>query len=189
MLFPASAAPHLRRPAPCRCLLRFALGTAFTCTFTILNNSVPAHARGRMQGVAMTLGSLARAVGPTLGAEVSAWASNPDPDHNLTLAPTPTPSLNPRQVFAWSLTNGLPLPFDVHFVFLLMSALNVIPVAIALRTFSPALDRPLEAREEAEAAEQAARRGGGAASEKAYTDTELQSTRGRAPEEGGLGKV
>ena len=67
-----------------------------------------------------------------------------------------------------------------------MSALNVIPVAIALRTFSPALDRPLEAREEAEAAE-AARRGGGAASEKAYTDTELQST--RAPEEGGLGKV
>jgi hypothetical protein len=30
-------------------LLRFSLGSAFTCTFTILNNSVHAEARGRMQ--------------------------------------------------------------------------------------------------------------------------------------------
>ena len=97
-------------------LLRFALGTAFTCTFTLLNNSVPAEARGRMQGVAMTVGSGARALGPTLGSEL----------------------------FAWSLTNSLPLPFDVHFVFLFMGLLTAVPVAIALTTFTRALDLPMK---------------------------------------------
>ena len=95
-------------------LLRFSLGTAFTCTFTILNNSVPREGRGRMQGVAMTVGSLARALGPTMGAEL----------------------------FAWSLTNGIRFPFDVHFVFLLMCLMNAVPVAIAAVTFTSALDRP-----------------------------------------------
>merc|ERR1712050_125775 len=98
------------------CLLRFALGTTFTCIFTILNNSVQADARGRMQGVAMTVGSLARAVGPVVGAEV----------------------------FAWSLTNELTAPFDVHFVFLGMCVLNAAPVAIALATFTRGLDLPID---------------------------------------------
>ena len=98
-------------------LLRCALGCCFTCTFTILNNSVPAESRGRMQGVAMTVGSIARAVGPTMGAEL----------------------------FAWSLTNGLPLPFDVHFVFLLVCGMNLVPVAIAMATFTKQLDMPFEA--------------------------------------------
>ena len=98
-------------------LLRFSLGTAFTCTFTVLNNCVPAEARGRMQGVAMMIGSLSRAIGPTMGAEL----------------------------FAWSLTNGLRFPFDVHFVFMLMCILNLAPVALALSTFTPALDLPMPA--------------------------------------------
>ena len=97
--------------------LRVCIGTTFTCTFTILNNCVAAPVRGRMQGVAMTIGSLARFVGPTLGAEI----------------------------FAWSLTSGLAFPLDVHFVFLLMCALNAAPVALALITFTRALDLPLEA--------------------------------------------
>ena len=97
-------------------LLRFALGTTFTCTFTILNNSVPTSARGRMQGLAMTIGSLARAVGPTMGVEL----------------------------FAWSLTNGLGFPWDVHFVFLLLGLLNVVPALIAAGTFTAALDLPVD---------------------------------------------
>ena len=44
-----------------QCLLRCALGTAFTCTFTLLTNSVPPSRRGSMQGLAMTVGSGARA--------------------------------------------------------------------------------------------------------------------------------
>ena len=98
-------------------LLRFSLGTAFTCTFTILNNSVAREARGRMQGLAMTVGSLARAVGPAMGAEL----------------------------FAWSLTNGARFPFDVHFVFLLMCLMNAVPVAIAAASFTAALDMPFDA--------------------------------------------
>ena len=97
--------------------LRWSLGTSFTCTFTILNNSVPPSRRGRMQGVAMTVGSAARAVGPTLGAEL----------------------------LAWSLTNGLPPPLDVHLVPMLLLAFSAAPVAIAAAFFSPALDRPMGA--------------------------------------------
>ena len=64
----------------------------------------------------MTIGAVSRAIGPTLGAEL----------------------------FAWSLTNRLPKPFDVHFVFLLMCVVNLIPVAIGLCTFTKELDLPIE---------------------------------------------
>jgi hypothetical protein len=100
-----------------QCALRFSLGTTFTCIFTILNNSVPAEARGRMQGVAMTVGSLARAIGPTVGAEL----------------------------FAWSLTNGSGFPIDQHFVFLRMCVANAAPVAIGFVAFTKALDAPIDA--------------------------------------------
>ncbi|KAL1512137.1 hypothetical protein AB1Y20_005405 [Prymnesium parvum] len=99
------------------CLLRCAAGTTFTCAFTILNNGVPPDERGKMQGVAMTVGSIARGVGPTLGAEL----------------------------FAWSLTNGLPSPFDIHFTFVLLCLFNTVPVAIAMCAFTRALDRPFGA--------------------------------------------
>ena len=118
MLTPlACGSRHVRAVLVQQCLLRSALGAAFTCTFTILNNSVPSEARGRMQGVAMTVGSLARAIGPAMGAEL----------------------------FAWSLTNGIGFPFDVHFLFLLMCIMNLANVAIALITFTTALDLPFEA--------------------------------------------
>ena len=86
-----------------------------------------------MQGVAMTVGSLARAIVPTLGAEC----------------------------FAWSLTNGLALPFDAHFVFLLMCALVVAPLAIGLATFSKALDLPMEASATPRASRRTSSTGGG----------------------------
>lgn len=98
-------------------LLRFATGTTFTCTFALLNNCVPSDARGRMQGIAMTVGSIARGVGPTLGAEL----------------------------FAWSLTNNLPFPFDVHFAYLVVTCLALAPALIAFATFSSELDHPVEA--------------------------------------------
>ena len=69
-----------------------------------------------MQGVAMTVASITRAVGPTMGAEL----------------------------FAWSLTNGLGPPLDIHFVFLLMCLINLLPVAIACSTFTTALDLPMD---------------------------------------------
>ena len=101
-------------------LLRCGTGTAFTCIFTLINNSVAREGRGRMQGVAMTIAAVARAVGPTLGAEA----------------------------FAWSLTSGRRLPLDVHFVFFLMSAISTLPLGIARATFGAgldcAVDSPLE---------------------------------------------
>ena len=60
----------------------------------------------------MTIAAVARAVGPTLGAEA----------------------------FAWSLTSGRRLPLDVHFVFFLMSAISTLPLGIARATFSAVLD-------------------------------------------------
>ena len=83
------------------CLLRVlqaAAGAAmFTSTFIIINNSVDASNRGRVNGLSMALAAAFRALGPVVGANS----------------------------FAWALTNGLGAPFDVHFTFNLCALLGM----------------------------------------------------------------
>ena len=75
-------------------MYRCANSGCFTCIFVLINNSVRASDRGRVQGLAMAGAAAMRAAGPLISS----------------------------MLFAWSLTNELHTPFlDVHFVFLLCS--------------------------------------------------------------------
>ena len=95
--------------------------TLFTVVFLIINNSCMRSQRGRVNGLGMTFSSGFKAVGPTLGA-IS---------------------------FAWSLTNGLPPPFDVHFTFFMSALLAFASLAVAHVSFSPRNDSPLEEEDDA----------------------------------------
>jgi len=118
--------PLLARAAPSPTLLGALLlvhqalcqscqSTAFTAIFLIINNSCVASQRGRVNGLAMAISSGFKAAGPMLGA-VS---------------------------FAWSLTNGCPPPFDVHFTFLLCALGVAGTAATAWWGLTPDNDRPL----------------------------------------------
>ena len=70
----------------CKAAFSFCFATIALC----LNNSVETERRGTLNGLNMTIGSLAKAIGPPIG----------------------------TASFAWSLTNGLPFPIDFHFIFI-----------------------------------------------------------------------
>ncbi|KAL6072099.1 RNA polymerase III subunit Rpc25 family protein [Balamuthia mandrillaris] len=73
---------------------------ASTMCFTSSNIFVNLSAKectGKVNGLAFTLAGLLKAVGPVIGSNL----------------------------LAWSLTNGLPFPFDYHFVFLVVSAVSL----------------------------------------------------------------
>lgn len=57
-----------------------------------INNSVPPSRRGEINGVAMTIGSLAKAMGPSMSSVV----------------------------FAWSISRSRPFPFGAPLIFLLL---------------------------------------------------------------------
>ena len=70
----------------------------------MMNNSVPTSKRGTLNGAGMTIASIGKAVGPAAGSPL----------------------------FAWSLTNGLSMPFDYHLLYWLSAALMVALVLISL---------------------------------------------------------
>ena len=79
----------------------------FTAVFLIINASCAPESRGRVNGLGMSVSSGFKAVGPTLGAVC----------------------------FAWSLTNGLGAPLDVHFTFVLSGLLALLTWYVAWRSF------------------------------------------------------
>jgi len=88
--------------------------TCFTAVFLIINASCEPAARGRVNGLGMSASSGFKAAGPTLGAVC----------------------------FAWSLTNGLGAPFDVHFTFLVCAGFCALTALVSWRSFSPSRSRP-----------------------------------------------
>ena len=97
---------------------RFAQAGAFTTVFILINNSVEARARGRVQGLAMAAASAMRASGPVVGS----------------------------CLFAWSLTNGLGerLPLlGAPFAFLLCSVLFLTTGTVAVLYMPPAFNSPM----------------------------------------------
>eukprot|EP01138_Halocafeteria_seosinensis_P015222 gb/GECG01015535.1/.p1 GENE.gb/GECG01015535.1/~~gb/GECG01015535.1/.p1 ORF type:complete len:667 (+),score=61.14 gb/GECG01015535.1/:1-2001(+) len=100
IVFPTISLPHAKGVRFALLIvgafLRMASATcAFTSNFRLINNSVPREQRGAMNGLAMTLGSFGKSVGPSIGAVI----------------------------FAWTMTNGLPFPLDYHFIFYLGSVM------------------------------------------------------------------
>ena len=79
----------------------FSKSAAFTTVFMMINNSVDAELRGSVNGLSMGVAAGFRAVGPPLGAIT----------------------------FAWSLTNGLPPPLDVHLAFVLVCCVTALTSA------------------------------------------------------------
>lgn len=84
---------------------------AFTCIFLIINASVPSHLRGSVNGLAMTFGSVSKALGPTFGSII----------------------------FAWSIHSSLPLPVSYMFVFLLNFAMAVFTLFLPTSSFADGL--------------------------------------------------
>eukprot|EP00936_MAST-01D_sp_MAST-1D-sp1_P002168 g2168.t1 len=93
----------------------------FTANFSIINNSVVTAKRGSVNGLAMGIASLFKATGPMGG----------------------------TALFAWSLTNGLPSPLDVHFCYVLMCGVAVITALLA-RQIPASLSSPLPEPDHAE---------------------------------------
>jgi len=84
--------------------LRSALGTAaFTSIFMMVNNSAPSEQRGSVNGLSMVVGSIGKAVGPALGANL----------------------------FAWSVTSGLPFPLDYGFTFYFTAVVAAIALGMS----------------------------------------------------------
>ena len=75
----------------------------FTCIFLLINASVPSHMRGSVNGLAMTFGSIAKAMGPFIGSTI----------------------------FAASIHSSIPLPFSYLLVFLLSFGIAIL-VSICL---------------------------------------------------------
>uniref|UniRef100_A0A7S1GC97 Major facilitator superfamily (MFS) profile domain-containing protein n=1 Tax=Bicosoecida sp. CB-2014 TaxID=1486930 RepID=A0A7S1GC97_9STRA len=76
---------------------------AFTSQFMMINNSVPSTRRGAVNGLAMTVASIGKSIGPAFAASV----------------------------FAWSATAELPWPLDYTFIFTLCAASAVGCVVLA----------------------------------------------------------
>uniref|UniRef100_A0A7S3NKF4 Major facilitator superfamily (MFS) profile domain-containing protein n=1 Tax=Aureoumbra lagunensis TaxID=44058 RepID=A0A7S3NKF4_9STRA len=55
-------------------IYRFATSAAYTALFCCINNSAPASLRGTVNGVSMTVASLFKAAGPTIGGATFAWS-------------------------------------------------------------------------------------------------------------------
>jgi hypothetical protein len=70
----------------------------FTSTILLVNNSVPKEDLGTLNGIAQSVVSLTRAIGPSVA----------------------TP------LFAFSISHGLPFPFDVHLIFYLTALLSMV---------------------------------------------------------------
>jgi len=85
----------------------------YTSIFLIINDSVAPELRGRVHGLSMSLSSLCKAGGPTLGAVL----------------------------FAWSLSSGAGPPFDVAFSFLLTALAMLFVALAACRHLAPAAAR------------------------------------------------
>jgi MFS family permease len=85
----------------------------FTSIMLIINNSVTADYRGSVNGLAMQVGSLAKASGPALAGAI----------------------------FAWSLTNDIGYPFDAHLIYYII-AIGTIGVYIASLALPVELDQP-----------------------------------------------
>jgi MFS family permease len=71
--------------------------TMFTCSFLLINNSCDGDKRGAANGLAMSVASVFKSVGPIVGGVI----------------------------FAWSATNGLAFPLDHHFSFFLVAVLTL----------------------------------------------------------------
>lgn len=56
---------------------------AFTANFLLINASVPSEKKASVNGLAMTFGSIAKALGPSCGSIIFAWSIN-----NPTILPT-----------------------------------------------------------------------------------------------------
>mmetsp|Transcript_44482 Transcript_44482/g.104413 ORF Transcript_44482/g.104413 Transcript_44482/m.104413 type:complete len:127 (-) Transcript_44482:132-512(-) len=76
---------------------------SFSATFMLINNSVTRSKRGRVNGLAMAIGSLFKAIGPAVGGSV----------------------------FAWSLTTQVPL-VDSTFVFVAVGVLELLVGVLSL---------------------------------------------------------
>ncbi len=84
--------------------VRNALGTAaFTSIFMMVNNSAPSAQRGSVNGLSMVVGSIGKAVGPAVGANL----------------------------FAWSVTSGLPFPLDYGFTFYFTAVVAVLALGMS----------------------------------------------------------
>ncbi|KAJ3155796.1 hypothetical protein HK101_001521 [Irineochytrium annulatum] len=70
---------------------------AFTSSFIMTSNACPSHSRGSANGISQSFGAFGRMVGPI-------FAGN---------------------VFSWSLSSGLPAPFDFHLLFYLLAVISV----------------------------------------------------------------
>ena len=95
----------------------------FTANFSIINNSVVTAQRGSVNGLAMGIASFFKATGPMAG----------------------------TALFAWSLTNGLPSPLDVHFCYALMCGIATITALLA-RRIPASLSSPLPEPDHSEVA-------------------------------------
>mmetsp|Transcript_6159 Transcript_6159/g.18609 ORF Transcript_6159/g.18609 Transcript_6159/m.18609 type:complete len:474 (-) Transcript_6159:142-1563(-) len=95
-------------------LLRFATSCCYTAIFVCINDSAPAETRGTVNGLAMSVASAFKAVGPMTAA-----------------------------VFAWSLHSHLPPPFDEHFVFVSVSLMLAVSAVVAAFTLPTSAKLPV----------------------------------------------
>lgn len=113
-------------------VLNFALNQmwqvmALTAVMALINNSCFPSVRGTVNGIAQTMASAARAIGPTLGGFL----------------------------YAWSQSNGLGWPFDLRFLwnvltlFLLLAILetSLLPLSINVKKVAPPPRVPTESEE------------------------------------------
>lgn len=97
---------------------------AFTANFLLINESVPAERRGSVNGFAMTIGGIAKTIGPMMGATL----------------------------YAWSINNGIRSPpFNFVFVFICCFLIGIVTVLIRLsdiESSSPARGRHSDTTDE-----------------------------------------
>lgn len=87
--------------------------TMFTCSFLIINNSARLSTRGAANGLAMSIASIAKSIGPIVGAVL----------------------------FAWGSTNGMHFPFGHHFSFFVCAAFYCIQSFGMNRFMPPGINR------------------------------------------------
>lgn len=75
---------------------------AFTCTFLLINASVASKLRGSVNGLAMTFGSIAKALGPSIGSIL----------------------------FAASIQSSIPLPLSYLLVFLISLTISILTLIL-----------------------------------------------------------
>ncbi|XP_065842031.1 uncharacterized protein [Oscarella lobularis] len=88
-------------------ILRFCLGADFIMIFLFVNNSVPNHYVGAINGIGISLSSLARTVAPSFAGSVFAWSISDDASH-------------------------LGFPLDYHLTFFLLSFIYLISLLLSV---------------------------------------------------------